>query len=166
MNNMSLLISIVALLISSSAFLTTLLNYRRKSSIRICGMYQLTSNIACEDQYISKVILENKKDKAVTIYAIYLKIYPNYYIELSKYDEEPLIIKPYETHKIDYGQIQYYSINLKKVIINHLFDKVGRKNKYKIRIVLSTSEGKYVVKRFKKYWTAILEFLKISIQSI
>jgi hypothetical protein len=158
--NYSLIISIIALLVSASALLINIFSYNRKSKIRINGTYVLSSSAACKDQFVNQIILENKKDRAVTILGIYLRIYPNYYIELEDFEQQPLIIKPYETYNKIYGPILYYGINLEKIEMNHLFERKGKKPKYKRRIVLDTSEGKYTVRDYVKHWIPAVEGFK------
>lgn len=151
---------LIALTVSTIALFVGFLNYRRKSSISIHGNFQINSSIDCNDKYVNKVILENKKDRSVAIYKIYLRIYPNSYIVLSEFDNSPLIIKPFEVHQIEYGPIQYYGINMNKIEINHLLDMKKRSYRKKIRLVLSTSTGKYTVKKCIKYWDPIIDFFK------
>jgi hypothetical protein len=128
--------------------------FNLKSGISIRGSYGTSSSIACEDEYIHKINLENKKDKAVTIFAIYLRIYPNYYLTIQDFEDSPLILKGFETYQNAYDPIEFYSINCNKVKIGDLLNH----KKAKGRLVLATSEGKYVIRKRIKYWDPIGAF--------
>lgn len=56
-------------------------NYRRKAGVLIRGNYAIMEMFACKDLFVSTIILENQKDRAITIFGIYLRIGFNYYIE-------------------------------------------------------------------------------------
>jgi hypothetical protein len=158
--NFSLIISIVALFVSTSALLTNYFNFRRKMKTKVSGLYVLSSSAECNDQFVYQIFLENNKDKAVTVFGIYLKIYPNYYIEIEDFESNPLIIKPYETYSKKYGPILYYGINLNKIEMNHLFERDGKRLRHKRRIILATSEGKYTVRNDIKHWIPVMDVFK------
>jgi hypothetical protein len=131
-------------------------NYKRKSGIAISGGFGIASSVRCEESYVSHIVLENLKDRAVTIYEIYLKVGHNFYIELEDHNETPLIMKPYETYHKTMGEIIFYAVNSNTIKMEDLLqDKKAKK-----RIVLSTSEGKYVVPKQVKRWSPIGEFFK------
>jgi hypothetical protein len=153
----------VALSISVLAFVVASLNYRRKAGVLIYGNWTCASSRDCNDKYIASITLENLKDRAITIFAIYLRIGHNYYILIEKFDDRPLILKAFETYNKEYGPIQFYGVNTNRIILDPLFDD----KKVKKRIVLSTSDGKYVIQEnimhwnpagefFQNYWTAII----------
>jgi len=150
------LAELLTLTISYIVLIITLLTYNLKLSIKIHGNYCISSSSQCRDKYVSTVLLENKKDKAIAIFGIYLHIKPNYYIELIKYDEKPLILEPFATYQEDFGPIQYYSMNMNKVNLNKILDV--KKTSRKTFIVLSTSEGKYIIKKSINRWEPIGDF--------
>jgi hypothetical protein len=152
------LATLITLTISYIVLIVTLLTYNLKLYIKIYGNYCLASSSQCKDRYVCQVLLENKKDKAIAVFGIYLHIKPNYYIELIKYDDKPLILEPFATHQEDFGPIQYYSMNMNRVNLNKIFEM--KKNWKKIFIVLSTSMGKYVVKKTIRRWVPVGDCFK------
>lgn len=156
-NNLIGIINIfLTLLLTSTALYFTIKTYGLKKGQHIRGSYGTSSNIECEDTYIYNIELENYKDKAIVIYSIYLKIGHNYYLELENFKSEPLILNPFELYKKEYDSIDLYSINCNRISIERLL----RDEKVKKQIVLSTSKGKYKVKRTIKYWTPLEYFFK------
>ncbi|WP_277587664.1 hypothetical protein [Pseudomonas chlororaphis] len=138
------------------ALIVAVKNYKRKSGIAISGGYGIASSSECEESYVSSLVLENLKDRSVTIYGIFLKVGHNFYIELENHDEKPLILKPYETYHKTMGEILFYSVNTNKIMMEKLLnDKKAKK-----RLVLSTSEGKYIVPKQVKHWSPLTEFFK------
>lgn len=140
--------------IATLALIVAVKNYKRKSGIAINGGFGIASSSKCEESYVSYIVLENSKDRAVTIYGIFLKVGHNFYVELEDHDETPLILKPYETYHKTMGEILFYSVNTNKIKI----DKLLGDKKVKKRLVLSTSEGKYIVPKEVKRWSPIGEF--------
>jgi hypothetical protein len=83
---------------------------------------------SCNDVYVTEVILENLKDRAVTIFSIYLKIGHNYYVELENLEEKPLVLKAFETYRREFGPIEFYGINNNKIRLNDLLgDRMVRR---------------------------------------
>ncbi|MBC3419997.1 hypothetical protein [Pseudomonas sp. RW3S2] len=142
--------------IATFALIVAIKNYKRKSGIAISGNFGITSSSRCEESYVSHIILENLKDRAVTIYGIYLKVGHNFYIDLEDHNDSPLIMKPYETYHKKMGEIISYAVNSNTIKM----EKLLQDEKTKKRIVLSTSEGKYVVPKRVKRWSPIGEFFK------
>lgn len=137
-------------------------NYHRKSGLLIRGIYSISTSIDCDDAFVSKIILENLKDRAVTIFAIYLKVGPGYYIQLENFEDRPLLLKAYETYQKELGPVQFYGSNMHRVKLDHLLqDKKIRK-----RLVLSTGEGKYVVPLPIKRWNPVTDFFKNHLTAI
>lgn len=146
--------SLPALFISLSALYVSVMGFRRKSGLLIKGRFGISSSASCDDRYVHRITITNMKDRPVTIFAIYLRVSHNYYIRLEEMEESPLILKAYETYTKELGPIQFYSVNMQKVNLNPLLDDA----KVKKGLVLSTSEGKYVVPSFIKTWSPIGEF--------
>ena len=136
------LATLITLTISCIVLIVALLTYNLKLNIKIYGHPIIAASSQCEDKYVETVLLENQKDRAIAIFGIYLHIKPNYYIELITYDTKPLILEPFALHQEDFGPIQYYYMNGKKVNLNNILDlKDSRKKTF---IALSTSMGKYM----------------------
>lgn len=128
-------------------------NYWRKSGVHVTGGFAVTSDYTSTQKYVSELILENQKDRAVTIYAIYLRIGFNYYVELEDLGESPIILKSYESLKRKYDKPYLYATSSTVVTINRaLNDK-----RFKKRIVLSTGSGRYVIPSPIKRWNPIVE---------
>jgi len=130
--------------------------YLLKAGMLIRGSYTVTSSIACEDQYVSRITLENRKDRAVTIFTVYLQIGPNLFVIVEDFGDAPLVLKAFETYQQLFDPIEFYSINLKRVSFNALL----KDEKIKRRLVLSTSNGKYVVKNYLRRWDPVHLFFR------
>jgi hypothetical protein len=148
--------AIVALCISALAFYVAAMNYRRKAGVLIRGTHTLASSRDCNDKYVSSIILENLKDRAITIFTIYLRIGYSYYIEIETFKDKPLILKAFETYHKEYGPIQFYGINSNRMNLDALLDDA----KIKKRIVLSTSDGKYIVPHNIPRWNPVGDFFR------
>ncbi len=153
---------IVALSISTVALVIATMNYRRKSGSLVRGIFSIGSSIECNDLFVNSLILENLKDRAITVYAIYLRIGHNYYITLEKFEDKPLLLKAFETYQKEYGPIQFYGINTDRIDLNKLLQNP----KVKRRLVLSTGDGKYVVPSPIKRWHPVGDFFKNHLTAI
>lgn len=153
----------VALALSCLALLIAFLNFRRKSSLNLRASYSWTqSSVDADDQHISSLVVENLKDRAVTIFAIYLRVGHNFYIVIEDFEDKPLVLRAFETWHKEYGAIEFYGTNGKRIAMNPLFDdKRARK-----RIVLSTSDGKYVVTKRPKRWTPVHDFFRNNMTAV
>jgi len=149
-----LTVPILSLSLAVLALLIGIKNYRRKAGMYVRGVFSTGSGTSCNDVYITEVILENLKDRAVTIFSIYLKIGHNYYVELENLEEKPLVLKAFETYRREFGPIEFYGINNNKIRLNDLLgDRSVRK-----RLVLSTSDGKYQVPSSIRRWSPVGDF--------
>lgn len=156
-------VPVIALTVGLTALFFTVMNYRRKAGIFVRGSFGFGSSIYGNDRYVHQLVLENLKDRAVTIFAIYIRIGHSYYIELEDFEEKPLTLKPFETYWKSYGPIEFYEVSTRQIKIDQLIQK----DTIKKAIVLSTSDGRYVVPThiprwhpvgdlFKNYLTAIV----------
>lgn len=153
----ALLISVVALIVSIIALVYTARTYWLKSGSNIRGSFGLvSSSVTCEDQYVSSLTLENLKDRAVVIFKVYLKLGHNYYVEIEDFEKNPLILKPFEAYHREYDPIDLYSINMNRINLNNLFSD----KKIKEQIVISTSDGKYVVRSWIRHWDPVYDFFR------
>lgn len=141
-------ISLIALFVSSFAFIVALLNFNRKIGTNISGSYVVRESTNSNYVYIDQIILQNNKDAAIAIYAIYIKMGYNNYLLVEQFNTEPFIIKPYEIVIRKYGPVENYKIGLMKVDIDKLLW-----NKKKNTLMLSTSYGKYIVQKRNKHWS-------------
>lgn len=146
----------LAPLIAIIALYFAVRNYRRKSGTYIRGQFCITSTVYAEDKYIGSIILENFKDRPVIIFKIFIKLGHNYYIEMNDFEDDPKILKSYESFAYNYDPVDFYSLNMNRIKLNRLFES----KKSKIKIVLSTSQGKYVVRKFIKRWDPVFDFFR------
>nr|MDE5978237.1 hypothetical protein [Turicibacter sp.] len=143
--------SISSVILALIALYFTIKTYGLKKGQNIRGSYSTSQSIYCEDTYIHTVELENYKDKVAIIYSIYLKIGHNYYLELENFEDSPLMLNPFELYKKEYDPIDLYMISFTHVSIEKLLlDK-----KVKKQLVLSTSKGKYKVRKRINHWSPI-----------
>lgn len=168
MSSHSTTASLVAISISLVALTVAILNFRRKSDVNISGSLIYSLGSPSSNSYVSKIFLDNKKDRAVTIYAVYLMIVPNYYIQLEDLEKEPLILPPYSSVAREYGEVHFYRINLSRIDLNSLFEpkRDNRTSKRKKLIVLSTSDGRYVVKNSIRRWSPVGLFFRNHLTAI
>lgn len=120
------------------------LNFWRKNGVRVQGEISSIQSAGFEDCYFGDLLLENLKDRPVNILNIYIMVGNAYYIEIGSYDDDPLILKPYEVKKIDLKPVHAYVINMKRVSFNEIIKSM------RSRIIISTTTGRYEVKRDMK----------------
>lgn len=148
---------IVALSIPLIGLFFTFFFYRLKTGVRLRASYSVVeSSISCDDAYVGSIVLENMKDRAITIFGIYLKVGNNYYIEVENFENSPLVLKAFETYHKEYDPIAFYNVSTKRLLINDLI----KDKKVKKQIVLSTSSGKYRVPSRLPRWNPITEFFQ------
>lgn len=152
----ALLVSSTALLISASAATIAWLNFRRKSSLNLRGFHTINFSNECDDPYVSSIVIENLKDRAVSIYAVYLRISRGYYILIENFEKSPHILRAYETWTESYEPIEHYVAHGQRIAIEALLNRGIAKH----RLVVSTSEGKYVVKEPPKTWSPSTDYLR------
>lgn len=152
----SMVIALIALIVSVVALVYTAKAYFLKSGAHIRGAYSICSSITCDDKYINSVILENLKDRAVIVFKIYLRLGHNYFVEVEDFEDAPLILRPFEVFNKDYDPIDLYSVGMGRILLNDLLGDESVKR----QVVLSTSEGRYVVKERINYWDPITNFFQ------
>jgi len=149
-------IPLVALVIAVIALVINTKNYRRKAGIFIRGSVGFGSSIYGNDKYVHELILENLKDRAVTIFAIYVRVGYSYYIELEDFETNPLTLKPFETYRKQFGPVEFYNVNMRRININKLLDS----DRVRKAIFLSTSDGRYKVPARIRRWNPIVNSFK------
>ncbi len=145
-----------ALVVALFALLVSVRNYRRKSDLLIRGHYGLTASASCTDKYVSSILLENLKDRSVTIFAIYLRVGWGYYILIEDFAASPLTLRAFETYRKQYQEIEFYSFNMRRVGFNSLLED----QRVKKRVVVSTLEGKYVVTTHAHHWDPTIDYFR------
>lgn len=122
-----------------------------KSGLRIRGAHTITSSVDCDDQFVSSLTLENLKDRAVVVFKVFLEIGHGVFVEVEDFEQAPLTLLPFQAYHKEYGPIEFYSAGMQRVDLNELLARQGSRR----RLVLATSEGKYVVREWVKYWDPI-----------
>jgi hypothetical protein len=146
--------SLAALVIAIVALVYTIRAYLLKAGLKLRCSYSIQSTVECEDSFVQTMTIENLKDKSVVIFKIYLRIEPNYFVEIESFEEAPMILKPFEIYQKSYDPIVYYDLNTKRIKLNNLLsDRAVKKT-----VILSTSSGKYEVTGNIKKWDAIVDF--------
>ena len=120
------------------------------------GHYGTGSTADSEDQYITSVFLENQKDRALTIYGIYVELTRGMYLEVDNFEKKPVVLKAFESYSKGYDPVMLYGINGRRAELNDLF----RHDRKKMPLLLSTSLGKVRVKWTKRYWVPELAFFE------
>jgi len=152
----SVVLSIFALCVSILSFVVAVKNYFRKSGILVRGFFSLSSSISSDDHCVASVFLENLKDRAVTVFGIYLRIGHHNYIKIEDFEDKPLILRGFESVRREYGPIEYYSFNLVRIKLDSLL----KDQRIRKRLVLRTSEGKYVVPAKMGGWLPTVDYFR------
>jgi len=155
-NIVSTLISITALFISLAALYYTIRAFSLKIGQRFRCTYSIRGTIECDDEFIGNLLIENLKDRAAIIFKIYLKLGLNNYLLIEDFSDSPLILKPFEVYYKEYDPILFYSLGTEVTKVDMLI----RNKKVKKRILLSTTNGKYLVKSSTKRWSEYRPFFK------
>ena len=88
------------------------LNFWRKNGVRVQGEISSIQSSGFEDYYHGVILLENLKDRPLNILNIYIMVGNAYYIEVGSYDDEPLVLKPYEVKRVELKPVYAYLINM------------------------------------------------------
>jgi hypothetical protein len=147
---------ILPLIFSFLAFVVALLNYRRKAGMLVRGTFSMTSSQESNGMYLSSLVIENLKDRAITVFAIYLRLGSNYYIQIEDFETKPLILRAFETYQKQYGPIEFYGVNTKRINLDGLFHDKNTK----MRLVLSTSDGKFAVPGRLRKWSPVDQYFR------
>lgn len=136
----SLLVAIVALRIAYKSF-----NF--KKGVGLKGYYTLGEDWKSDCIYVDNIILENYKDRAITIYGVYLRWKKSEYLELIKY-KTPIILNAFESKTINFdNRVEMYLLNNKRIDISNELESKNIKKE----LVVATSEGKCIVDKFETW---------------
>lgn len=140
---LSTLFAFLALILSAMAVYFTVVTFRLKKGSFVRGQYQtVSSSVATNDPYVCEVLLENLKDRSVVIFGIYLRLDHGYNLCIEEFEEDPLIISPFEVVRRQYDPLDGYSFNMKRLKIDALLE-----NRRRSKIMLSTTDGMITVKK-------------------
>ena len=121
-------ISLIALLISIIALIYTAKTFYLKHGSDLRGFFTVASSICCEDQYVNEIAIENMKDRSLTIYKIFLLLGHSYYVQLVNFEDNPLILKPFETYSKQFDPIDFYSAGLRRIDLEKTVEVPKAKN--------------------------------------
>ena len=152
-----LLVSVLTLGVATIAAIYSYRGDRRKGGVDIRGYYSVSLSIEAEDTYIGEVVLENMKDRTVVVFGIYLEIGRGDYLQIEQFAEEPLLVQPFTVYRKEYEPVDMYSANLQRVRLDSLLAP-GRSPRK--RLVLSTAQGRYSVKKSLYRWDPGLDLFR------
>lgn len=132
------------------AFTVAIRTYYRKSAIGVKSYFIPNQSSHYGKTYIQSYSLESEKDKAISIFRTYLRIGFDTYILLEDFRDKPLILKAYEIHHKEFDRLHWYTSNEHKLDLSEVINDP----KIEKRIVLSTSQGKYITQTNKHPWYA------------
>lgn len=134
---LSTFFAFIALILSVIAVYFTVITFRMKKGFYVRGICSWSSgSVATNDPYVHEVVIENLKDRAIVIFGIYLKLGHGLTLTIERFDNEPLVIRPFEVYKKKYDPVDGYSFNMKRVRISDIIDY-----KENYSLILSTTDG-------------------------
>lgn len=149
------IISLTALLVSFVAAVYTIKTFWLKTGCKIRYWLSYRKTFESEDLYVRELVIENMKDKAITVYNIYIRFGHNIYIDLLSHPKDiestisPIIIPPYEIKVFTfYPQVLYTTQTNERVLnIGDMFAHIND-----AKIILSTNYGRITAKKSLKGW--------------
>jgi len=148
-------LAFLAVVISIIALFFTFRRYLSKVGVKIRGGYGHAQTIESNCNYVYSVILENEKDRAISIKSIFLRLGNTCYLEIEDFENDPLILKAFESYTKNYDPVEEYVSGTQKVDINEMLGSPDVKK----RLFLSTGAGKVKVKPLRRYWIPVMEAL-------
>ena len=144
----------VALVVSITALIYTVSSFSRKQGAEIRSFFSVESTMYSKHKHVSNLTLENMKDRSIAIFNIYLQLGLTFYVELERREKDPIILEPFGIYSSQYDPVDFYLVNMRPIDLDALWTNKRR------RIVLSTSDGKYVVKESINRWFPVTEQLR------
>ena len=136
-----------------AALVYTIRADRRKSGLDIWCSFGAATSVYSSEGWIWRVLLQNRKDRSVTIYQIYVEVGYGFYVEVDDFDEQPLILEPYGSFQKEYDPVEFYAGGMYRW--TGVFDDQQARQK----LVLATADGRYSPKPWKKSWSPVYEVL-------
>jgi len=149
-------LSVATLAVAVVAAQYALRTYQLKSGIELRGSYSIMQSVAAEDRYVGEVLLENLKDRAVVIFGILLEVNQGYLIEVELFEDEPLVLGPFQAFQRQYDPIDLYSVGMQRIRM----DRLLASRKTRLRLVLSTSQGRYNVRDHINRWHPVVDLFR------
>ena len=130
-------ISLSSVVVASVALIYIVRSDTRKSGMDVRSNFAISSSISSEDKWVSILTLQNEKDRAVTIYKIYVESRHGIFVLLENFENKPLIIEPYGMYHREYDPVDFYVAGHRRLT------GVLENKRSDLRIVLSTSNGRH-----------------------
>ena len=149
----TLCIATVSCVLALFALLFSVRSDLRKTGIGIRCEFAISSSIVTKERWISRVELQNMKDRSVTVYEIFLELGHGVFVQIEDLTEKPLVLEPYGFFTREYEPVETYVESGRRII--QMFESI----KGKRRIVLVTSQGRHYPKGGLKKWHPIFQAL-------
>lgn len=114
----------------------TLRNFFLTSGSKILSTYSISRGVNTRS-YVHHLILENRKNRPEIISEIYLQLGHHYVVELKKYENELLILKPMEAIQLYFEKVSFYAVNNHKLNL----DQDLANKKISKKIIVNTTRG-------------------------
>lgn len=125
----------------------------RKTGIGVRCDFVVAGSIASKEQWISRLELQNTKDRSVTVYEIFMELGHGIFILIEDLTQEPLVLEPYGFFSREYDPVEIYIAGSRKLT------KVLDSDRGGIRVVLVTPQGRYYPRRGLSNWHPIFQAL-------
>ena len=149
----TLVTATVSCMLASFALFFAVRSDLRKTGIGIRCEFVISGSIASKDQWISRLELQNTKDRSVTVYEILMEMGHGIFVLIEDLNQQPLVLEPYGFFSRDYDPVEIYAVNRSKLTEVLGSDRVRR------RVVLVTSQGRYNPRRGLRKWRPIFHAL-------
>ena len=125
----------------------------RKTGIGIRCDFAISGSIATKERWISKLELQNMKDRSITVYEIFMELGHGIFIQIEDFTEQPLVLEPYGFFSREYDPVEIYAVDSRRLA------KVFDSDKGRRRVVLVTSQGRYYPRMGLRTWHPIVQAL-------
>ena len=146
---MSLCTATVSCVLALFAVFFSIRSDLRKIGIGIRCDFAISSSIATKEKWVSKLELQNTKDRSVTVYEIFVESGHGIFIQIEDFTQQPLVLEPYGLFSREYDPVEIYAVG------NSKLTKVFDSDRGRRRVVLVTSQGRYYPKRGLRKWHPI-----------
>ena len=125
----------------------------RKTGIGIRCDFAIRGSIASNEQWICPLELQNTKDRSVTVYEIFMEVGHGIFVQMEDLKQQPLVLEPYGFFYREYDPVEMYSLSDSRVT------KVLDLKRQRRRVVLVTSQGRYLPRKGLRKWHPIIHGL-------
>lgn len=145
----SLCVATVSCVLALFAVFFSVRSDLRKTGIGVRCNFVITSSITSKEKWVSKLELQNTKDRSLTVYEIFMELGHGMFIQIEDFTQQPLVLEPYGFFSREYDPVDMYAVANSKLI------KVFDSHRGRRRVVLVTSQGRHYPKRGLKKWHPI-----------